>query len=101
MNSKTLFTAALFATTMLSAPVVAQEAEPPVSAEEVAAMRAEMKAMRAEIAEMKAAQAKAAAPPATASPAAAVPSWKGAPQYDDKDKGFSFKPKGTIQVDAG
>ncbi|HEY6048878.1 MAG TPA: hypothetical protein VIV07_07525, partial [Sphingomicrobium sp.] len=31
----------------------------------------------------------------------ATPSWKGAPQFDDKDAGFSFKPKGLIQWDAG
>src|SRR6266550_8375362 len=31
----------------------------------------------------------------------ATPSWKGAPQFDDKDAGFSFKPKGLIQFDAG
>ena len=31
----------------------------------------------------------------------ATPSWKGAPQYDDKDAGFSFKPKGLLQYDAG
>src|SRR3954452_12344731 len=30
-----------------------------------------------------------------------TPSWKGAPQFDDKDGGFSFKPKGLIQYDAG
>ena len=30
-----------------------------------------------------------------------TPSWKGAPQWDDKDAGFSFKPKGLIQFDAG
>ena len=30
-----------------------------------------------------------------------TPSWKGAPLYEDKDAGFSFKPKGTIQFDAG
>jgi phosphate-selective porin OprO/OprP len=29
-----------------------------------------------------------------------TPSWKGAPQWDDKEAGFSFKPKGTIQYDA-
>jgi phosphate-selective porin OprO and OprP len=98
MAFKPVFAAALCAATFLSAPVCAQSAETPVSGEEVAAMRAEMKAMRAEIAEMKAAQAKAAAAPAAA---AALPSWKGAPQYEDRDKGFSFKPKGTIQVDAG
>ena len=31
----------------------------------------------------------------------ATPSWKGAPQWDDKDAGFSFKPRGAIQLDAG
>jgi len=31
----------------------------------------------------------------------ATPSWKGAPQWDDKDAGFTFKPKGLIQWDAG
>lgn len=30
-----------------------------------------------------------------------TPSWKGAPQFDDKDAGFSFKPKGFIQYDVG
>ena len=30
-----------------------------------------------------------------------TPSWKGAPLYEDKDSGFSFKPKGTLQFDAG
>jgi len=30
-----------------------------------------------------------------------TPSWKGAPQFDDKDAGFSFKPRGAIQLDAG
>ena len=31
----------------------------------------------------------------------ATPSWKGAPQWDDKEAGWSFKPKGLIQWDAG
>ena len=31
----------------------------------------------------------------------APPSWKGAPQFDDKDSGISFKPRGAIQWDAG
>ena len=30
-----------------------------------------------------------------------TPSWKGAPQYDDKEAGWSFKPKGLLQYDAG
>src|SRR4051812_7839661 len=31
----------------------------------------------------------------------ATPSWKGGPQFDDKDAGFSFKPRGALQLDAG
>ena len=31
----------------------------------------------------------------------ATPSWKGAPQWDDKEAGFSFKPRGALQFDAG
>jgi len=30
-----------------------------------------------------------------------TPSWKGAPEYADKDAGFTFKPKGLLQYDAG
>lgn len=30
-----------------------------------------------------------------------TPTWKGGPQFDDKDAGFSFKPKGFMQFDAG
>jgi phosphate-selective porin OprO/OprP len=31
----------------------------------------------------------------------ATPTWKGGPQFDDKDAGWSFKPKGLVQWDAG
>ena len=30
-----------------------------------------------------------------------TPSWKGGPEFADKDAGFSFKPKGFMQFDAG
>jgi len=30
-----------------------------------------------------------------------TPTWKGGPQFDDKEAGFSFKPKGLLQYDAG
>ncbi|MEO6063959.1 MAG: porin, partial [Thermoflexales bacterium] len=33
--------------------------------------------------------------------AKATPTWKGAPLYEDKDEGWSFKPRGRIQYDAG
>jgi len=31
----------------------------------------------------------------------AVPTWKGGPEFADKDAGFTFKPKGFAQFDAG
>ena len=30
-----------------------------------------------------------------------TPSWKGAPQFEDKDAGWSFKPRGRLQFDVG
>lgn len=30
-----------------------------------------------------------------------TPTWKGAPQFEDKEAGWSFKPRGRIQYDAG
>ncbi len=33
--------------------------------------------------------------------AKAVPTWKGGPEFADKDAGFTFKPKGFAQFDAG
>lgn len=33
--------------------------------------------------------------------AKAVPTWKGGPELADKDAGFTFKPKGFVQFDAG
>jgi len=33
--------------------------------------------------------------------AKATPTWKGGPQLEDKDSGWSFKPKGLLQYDAG
>jgi phosphate-selective porin OprO and OprP len=31
----------------------------------------------------------------------ATPSWKGAPQYEDKEAGWSFKPRGRLMFDSG
>jgi phosphate-selective porin OprO/OprP len=98
--------AALLSASFLTSPALAQDSD---LAGEVAAMRAELQSLRAEVAELKAAaSAREAAPPAAsepAPPAAAVaaepPTWKGAPQFTDKKSGFSFKPKGVLQFDAG
>jgi phosphate-selective porin OprO and OprP len=101
----------------LSAPALAQsaakEAEPPanapspddaaqltVSPEELAAsnneaaakaalLQAQVDALQAQINEIKAQVTK------------AQPSWKGAPQWSDGDAGWSFKPRGVLQFDAG
>jgi phosphate-selective porin OprO/OprP len=52
-------------------------------------LQAQVEALQESIAQIQAAQAK------------ALPSWKGAPQIEDKDAGWSFKPKGLLQYDAG
>ena len=52
-------------------------------------LQAQVEALQASIEQVKAGMVK------------ATPSWKGGPQWDDKDAGFSFKPKGLIQWDAG
>src|SRR3954467_11937881 len=52
-------------------------------------LQAQVEALQASIEQIKTARGK------------TTPSWKGAPQWDDKDAGFSFKPKGLIQYDAG
>ena len=52
-------------------------------------LQAQVEALQASIEQVKAGMVK------------ATPSWKGGPQWEDKDAGFSFKPKGLIQWDAG
>jgi phosphate-selective porin OprO and OprP len=83
---------------MTAAPALAQTApaDQPITAGEAAALRAELAELRAEVSALKADKAK----PAVAAPPSG-PSWKGAPQFADAATGFSFKPKGQIQVDAG
>jgi phosphate-selective porin OprO and OprP len=109
----TLLISAVALGTQANAQTLEKEAEPPadakspddpslrtVSPEELAAtaneasakaalLQAQMDALQAQINELKAQVAK------------ATPSWKGAPQWADADSGFTFKPKGTIQFDAG
>lgn len=98
-------TAALLAATVLAGPALAAD---PDLAGEVAAMRAELDSLRSEVAELRAREAArdaaaAPLPPAAVSAQAATapPSWKGAPEFEDKKTGFRFKPKALIQFDAG
>ncbi|WP_374407710.1 OprO/OprP family phosphate-selective porin [Pelagerythrobacter sp.] len=92
-----------------SVPAMAQDAGSAI-AEELAAMRAEMARMAARIdtleAELAAAEAQADAAPAQAAAEpepegdATTISWSGAPVIES-ESGWSFKPRGRLQIDAG
>jgi phosphate-selective porin OprO and OprP len=79
----------------------------PVSAEEAAQLRAELATMKAQIAVLEA-RLGAAEPASVAAPPPSPPApknateigWKGAPEFKHKD-GWSFKPRGRVQLDAG
>ena len=107
MISKT-FMAALLASA-IAAPANAQTGNE--IAAELAAMRAKIAELETQVATLTQASpgaapaAVAAAPAVSSAPQAATaspeaPSWKGAPEISDKS-GFSFKPKGLVQFDAG
>ena len=103
IRPRLLATAACLLALSVSAPAHAADDPQPLTAEEVAALRAEIQSLREEVAELKAertAQPTAAAPAPPPAPAPPVPSWKGAPQLSDSS-GWSFKPRGRIQYDAG
>jgi phosphate-selective porin OprO and OprP len=59
------------------------------SAAQVEALQAQIAALQSQLDEIKKQLPK------------ATPSWKGAPQWEDKAKGLSFKPRGRIQYDVG
>jgi phosphate-selective porin OprO and OprP len=103
------FRASLFAlaasASVLASSAFAQESQSPITSAEAAELRGQIAALRAEIDALKAERAKAAADPmakvAAAPPSGVIPSWKGAPQLEDKASGWSFKPRGRIHIDAG
>ena len=110
MNQKIL--AALFASSaLLPVPALAQTSEIDLLREQVSAMRAEISRLSERIDQL---QAEPAAPvaasafvasPAPTTPAPATPepvqiAWRGAPEITGEG-GFSFKPRGRLQVDAG
>lgn len=97
--AKSAFLATLLATTFAAPAFAATDPLPADVAADVAAMREEIAALRAEVAELKSAPAP--QPAATAQTASATPAWRGAPQFEDRKSGFSFKPKGLVQFDAG
>lgn len=87
--------------TFAAAPALAQEAtaddgaeaQAPLSPEEAAAKAAflqeQVESLQAQLDALKKQM------------GVVTPSWKGAPQFEDKEAGFSFKPKGFMQFDAG
>ncbi|HEY0625333.1 MAG TPA: porin [Allosphingosinicella sp.] len=97
------FTLALLAgssTLMLASPAFAQaeaapaeEAVAPLDAEGAAAkaafLEAQVEALQQQLDELKKQM------------GVVTPGWKGAPLYEDKEAGWSFKPRGRIQYDVG
>jgi phosphate-selective porin OprO/OprP len=84
--------------TVVAAPAFAQDTPAPAeeaapTAEDIAAqtafLAAQVEALQAQIEALK------------KQVAGAAPSWKGAPQWADSGAGWSFKPKGFVQFDAG
>src|SRR3546814_5975496 len=75
-----------------------------MSAEEAAALRAELAALRAKVETLEARIDQASPPPVSAStpapPTATEVKWKGAPEIST-ESGWSFKPRGRILIDAG
>lgn len=80
-----------------------------ISAEEAAELRAQLAALKAQVSALEArldASPPGSAPPAALAAPVAAPkpateiSWKGAPEFKHKD-GWSFKPRGRMQLDAG
>ena len=97
---------ALAAATGWATPLAAQEGDDAVR-QELAAMRAEMARMAArietlesELAETDTARAAEPEPPATQGANAIKVLWKGAPVIES-ESGWSFKPRGRLQFDAG
>jgi len=66
---------------------IAQAGELDEAQARIELLQAQVEALQESIAQIQAAQAK------------SVPAWKGAPQLEDKEKGWSFKPRGRLMYD--
>lgn len=82
---------ALLAAVLLGFPAAAsaQQTTSPDQSQRIEQLEAQVEQLQKAIDELKTGQAK------------ATPTWKGAPELSDKATGFSFKPKGFVQFDAG
>lgn len=92
----------LASASMWAGPALAQSAAP-ATAEDIAALRAQLAAMQAKLDALEAAHAAAPAPAPVAADAAPAPAvaWKGAPQLAEAEDGWTFKPRGRLQYDFG
>jgi phosphate-selective porin OprO/OprP len=111
MNGRTFpHLSAIAAASLVASPAAAQTAPTDIAAE-LKALREEVAALKAEVTELKAERTAPSpsvaaavttdtpAPPKPAEPATQIV-WKGAPEFKSAG-GWSFKPRGRIQVDAG
>ncbi len=96
--SKRYFAAALL---LSASPAMAQDATTAISVADFAALRAELKALRDEVAALKSGQTNEITLLKAAQAKIPAPIWKGAPQFEDKASGWSFKPRGRLQIDTG
>lgn len=70
-------------------PAMAQSQPEPVSEQRVRQLEAQIEALKTQLDEIKKQLPK------------AVPSWRGAPQFEDKAEGWSFKTRGRFHYDTG
>ncbi|MCY7398971.1 MAG: hypothetical protein LH466_09080 [Sphingomonas bacterium] len=80
---------------MMSAPAAAQE-NPTAAAGAVDGMQAQIQLLQAQVEALQEALAQ-----VKSSMTKVAPSWKGAPLVEDKEAGWSFKPRGRLQYDVG
>lgn len=94
------FSAMIMAGSMLA--LTSQAHAQSISADEAAQLRSELAALKAQVIALEARLAPPSPPPAVAAPPkpATEINWRGAPEFKQKD-GWSFKPRGRIQLDAG
>ena len=86
--------------TLAPAPAQAQPVDLAAVREQLAAMQAEIARLTAQVTELKAREEARDVVPAAPPADETTISWKGAPEITSED-GWSFKPRGRLQVDAG
>lgn len=90
MSKNSILPALLSASVLsLAAPAYAQTQGADALVAEIAAMRAKVESLEAKVKELE------------GGAKSEAPSWKGAPLFEDKESGWSFKPRGRLQYDLG